>query len=437
MTGAPPRPRTTGSKAHRAWKCPASVVLPQCEDDDQEERSDPARRRGKAIHRYLERVREIGHDDALSEATVEHMGHDEAFLTLINALDLDALPVFLSTEVAFRYNWRTGLAIELGRNLDRAYDSTEHGPPGPDHIDLTIDIDGIEDRPDGRRGLASDYKSGHTKYPAPDRFAQTMLAAQCVRVVYGCVDVVVELIHIHDDGTHHSVRRIVDEWDLDAFVADFRASRELIDHWEAEYRAGRPLGLHEGPHCNYCPARKQCPAKVALVKSIPAELVAMGVESHSFDDQNGTPTTELQVRPGALTVRNAADAWMMVERIEGVLGEIKKQLCGIAWNESIPLPDGRVLGRQETERRKLIGPKAASVLAELYGQQEAMRALTITTSISAVRTLVVAHKQPKQKIETRKGDGALDLVLAQMAKAGAIETKPTEVVRPHVPKKKP
>lgn len=446
----PVRIEITGSRVHRVWKCPASAILPQV---DQGDRNEPARRRGKQIHAYLERVRKVGVDSALAEQTVtrgeafdlasaestspdglpspvsvqEILDGNAALLALLRALDIDELPTWLATEVSFAWDWRAKTARELGRNLDRAYPQL-----GKTEIACTLDIVGHMMNPatDRRAALVSDYKLGHTKYPAPDRFGQTLLGALCVSGAWDSVgQVAVELIHIHDNGDHHKVRRWIGDWELDGFADELEAAMLLVDHWEAEYAAGRGVNVNEGEWCTYCPAYNQCPAKVALVRSIPAELRALGVTQGS----EGGP---LVVDERGITVSKSAEYWMAVERIEESLRHIKQEICNMAAFEPVPLPDGRVIGLLRTERRTLDGRVAAEVLDAKYGRQERESTVEVSCSMDALRKCVVRNLKTGEKIQKKDGTGTYDRVLAEIERKGGLGINSTDSVKPHVPKKR-
>lgn len=420
----------TGSRVHRIWKCPPSAVLPQVVADHS--KHEPARGKGKEIHRYLERVKTIG-EQALDE--MDNTPNRD----LCAAIDLDDVPVNLATEVAFAWNWRASTGRLLVGVGDRHYEIANPPIDWSCEIPATLDLVGVAGSSGGmarthltNRGYVGDYKSGHGKYPAPDQFGQLLLGALCVRAVYGCDDVVVELIHIHDDGTNHKARRTVNEWDLDAFAAELRAALELVDHWELELGAGRAVAAHEGPWCQHCDAYKSCPAKVALVKSIPDELLAMGVR---LDPESGA----LILAPGQLVAANPqrlADAWMMTERITEVLNRVKEEICSLAAYEPVPLPDGRVIGVLRTERRDLDGRITHQVLEKRYGRETADAAVDLESSFSAVHQAVQKHIQPGQKFKTKKKDGVEDAVIAEIERLGGIGLNTTESVKPHVPKKK-
>lgn len=429
--------RITGSKLHRVWKCPASAVIPQAERD--QSGSEPARDKGKAIHAYLETVKAKGKDAALAEAPKD-------LHPLLEALDLENLPVHLACEVAFAWNWRNSTARELGRspNLPRCGDGgVDYWKLGADwscEIPCTLDVVGVQENVERlrlhagtTRGYVGDYKSGHSKYPAPDLFGQTLLGALCVRSVYGCDDVVVELIHIHDNGSHHAARRTVNEWDLDVFEREVADAMNAI---EAERNnvsgpgdAWAELTPVEGPHCQWCDAFTSCPAKLALVRQIPEHLLTMGVRP---DPESGA----LTLTSGAISVRNAADAWMMAERIQDIVNRIKEEICSIGAFEPIPLPDGREIGHVHSERRSVNGRIAAEVLEKRYGREERDKRVTISVSMAELRFAAAAHLKQGEKIETKARTGVYDGLLAEIERLGGLELNTSDAVKPHVPKKK-
>jgi hypothetical protein len=423
--------KPTGSKVHRVWKCPASAVLPHDIDDDREAKSEPFRNRGKHLHRFLELVGSIGVESALDTV-------DKELRPLCRALDIGNLPTHLSTEVSFAYNWRTSEVRELGRNLGHRNYHLLPEPPTDDEIALTIDVCGAMTFTDANglevtRGYVGDYKSGWTKYPRPGEYGQTLLGALCVRAMLGTDDVLVELLHIDpDDGDHYTVRDVVDMWALDLFADELRAVMERLPELEEMYAGGVGLALHEGAHCAYCPALKHCDAKVAFVRSIPSELLSIGVAPSAS-------TGELVVATGAVTAARAARAFEVAEKIEAVCKAIKAEVCAIAFHTPVELSDGRIIERTVTSRRVVDGKTAAAVLEQRYGREQAMKAVDLKVSIEAIRDVVVANMDhnavPKPKIETAKKTGLLDVVLAEIERRGGLATNSSEVAKPKMPKK--
>lgn len=429
--------RPTGSKIHRVWKCPASAVLPQTEQDDG--RFEPARAKGQAIHRFLERAKAVGRPEALAEAPKE-------LLPLLEALDLEDLPVGLACEVAFAWNWQAGTARELGRGEalprkpDGAVDYDKLGVDWSREVPCTLDVVGVANGPAGcdSRGYVGDYKSGHVKYPAPDMFGQTLLGALCVKTLWGCDDVVVELIHIHDNGGHHKARRTVTDWELDTFERELRGAMYGIamhgtvapdDLWS-------PPDPVEGPWCDYCPAFRGCPAKIALVRQLPEKLYELGVRPGTLPDKNGVEQPALVLTPGMLTVRNASVAWMALEAIEDVIARAKQEICSIGAFEEIPLPDGRVIGHVHHEKRSVVGRIGAEVLEKRYGRETRDEFVELSVTMSALYQAARKNLKQGEKIETKAKNGAYDRLLEEIDRAGGIELHTSDAVKPHVPKRK-
>lgn len=410
----------TGSKWHRIWQCPPSAVRPQVVSDDREAKLEPARGRGLAIHKYLEQVKAVGKEQALADSPPE-------LIPLLSALDLEHLPVHLSTEVAFAYNWKTGAVRELGRNLGhRDYDSL--GVDWSCEIPCTLDVIGVQENEKGVFGFVGDYKTGFTRYPPPDKFGQTLLGGLCVRAIYKCTKVVLELIYIDEDGDHYPVRRVVDDWDLDIAERSFAKAMLALEQAEADEDAGRSHAYHEGRHCDYCDAFKNCGAKTAMVRAMPAELIRLGVK------QDGTGALELT--PGVITREVAANMFVAAEKIREAMGKVMTEVCGLAWSEPIPLADGRVIERYVTKKRDLDGRKAAAVLERRFGREGALEAIQIDVTFDSIRKLVAKRKAPDEKMETKRGDGALDVVLKEIENAGGIAANVSEVCKPHLPKKR-
>lgn len=424
----------TGSKIHRFWKCPPSIILPQIDDDE----PHPAAGRGREIHAFLENVKLVGRVEALARAPSDL----RVYLELLN---LDELPTHLSTEVAFAYDWKLRTAREIGQSIGRDYHGhlrrTGQAPLRDTEIPLTIDLAGGATLVGGhRRGYVGDWKSGRTKYPAPDRFGQTLLAGLCMRHVYQCVDVVLELVYLRSDGDHYVARRTVDEWDLDTFADELAAAHALADDAEREYIAGRGVTVREGPHCDYCPAFNHCPAKTALVRSIPAELAALGATAAVLRGEEA-PAVGTVIAGGVLSRERAADMWIATERIYEVLGRVRDEICGLAAYEEIELPDGRVIGRLVTRRESLDGKIAASVIEEWFGPEARAKAVDERVSKEALREVVVEHVNAKKAageklvIQSKKGDGVLDRALGEIERRGGVEVTVTDSIKPHVPRK--
>lgn len=440
----------TGSKLHRVWQCPASAILPQNSSEDLDARTEPARGKGHGVHKYLERVRIDGVEQALSLVPAD-------VVPLCKALDINKLPTHMSTEVAFAWNWKLQTARELGRNLGhRDYDSL--GVDWSCEIPTTVDVTGMaEFSPDGqfvkiRRGYIGDYKTGHTKYPRPAKYAQILIGAACIRYLWNLDDVIGELIYIDDDGESYVVRDLIDSWVLDPWERDITALMEGMPELDARFLAhgGGALPKREGPHCTHCSAFKDCSAKTGLIKAMPAELIKLGAKRDPkgglelvwVPKEGGKPdegSWELDLAPGAITVRNAAAVYEACERVEALCRKMRDEVCGIAYHQPIPLSDGRVIEPYQWKRREVDGRIAAVVLEKHYGRDKVLKKLDIKLSLSAIEELVRENidwkAKPRPVIKSQKGTGVFDKILKEIESAHGLATNVGEECKPHKPRR--
>lgn len=412
----------TGSKAHRVWKCSASAVLPQIESTE----SSPMRGHGKVIHRFLQRAKVDGRDVALSEIV------DEKVRTLCAVLDLDALPVHVATEVTFAWDWKARTGRELGRDLDRRYvepgflESIGVAPLGPTEHAVTVDILGGQTIGGSKRGLVGDYKTGRTRYPAPDKYGQTLLGALAAAKTHSFDEMFVDLIYIDKDGEHWRARRPLDEWDLETFADEWAASMSRVDVYEAEVIAGRTPNVIEGPHCEHCPAWKNCPAKLALATRLHTEVPRVA------GDEERAP----EYRAGVITRERAADAWIALDKFEDMIAAMREELKGLAYSEPIELPDGRIVGLYRDEKRRINAKAAIPIIREKYGDAGVEKVVMPKITLEAVRDLVASKRGPKDKITTKNGDGLFDKIIRQLEAANALDVTKSEYVKAFAPTKK-
>lgn len=433
-----PRVTPTGSKIHRIWKCPASIVLPQIDDDYDK----PAAGRGTDIHAFLENVKLYGREEALARAP-------EDLRVYLELLNLDELPTHLSAEVAFAYDWRMRTARELGRGIGRDYHGHLHrtgqAPLRATEIPITIDLAGGATLATGhRRAYVGDWKSGRTKYPTPDKFGQTLLAGLCMLYVFKADDVVLELIYLRHDGDHYTPRRTVDSWDLETFGDELKRASDLVEKAESDYLNGRGVSVTEGPHCDHCPAYKQCPAKVGLVRALPQELALLGATAPVLRGEEAPAIGTVAAGGAAINRTNAAALWMVTDRMLEILGRVREEICGLGAYGDIELPDGRVIGRLTTRREGYDGKIAAQVIEQLFGAEARDKHVELKVSKEALREAVVDHvrKQealgvPKKElvIQSKFGTGILDRAHKEIDARGGVEVSVTDSIKPHMPRK--
>ncbi len=394
----------TGSKLPLLMACPASFALPWIDEPP----GEPAIS-GKVTHAFLEACANDGLEDALLAAP-------EDMRPFLRGIDFERLTLDLQPEAAFALDWRFRKARYLGTGLGRDY-----GKLAETEIGLTTDLLGI-----GATMVAvDDYKTGHTRYGRPSKWAQTMGAALAASWAFGKPAARVGLIYVDSRGEVFPSRDDVDEWDLDAFADQLE--KAMIDAIEADRItwSGNAPDVRPGPHCVdlYCPAFRSCPAKSALVRHMPEHML------------------EVQ-RPGYLAPARLAKTWHQINEMKRVLGLIEQEIRELSYREPIDLGDGYELGPRERKVESLEARVTRDVLAGILGADYADNAVTLEVTKAAVeeQTKIWRDRNPKDDagkrvtITNQKGTGILDRILSEIRARGGSEYKITN--NPTVYKKK-
>lgn len=423
MSGVPPPIRPTGSKLHRLVRCAASAVLPWDVDERRDAATAPARDRGTAIHAFLEAVKIVGPAEALARIT------DPDVARLCRALDLANLPSHLATEVAMAWDWRKRTARLLGQNLGHRNYWALPEPPTADEIPFTADVMGGAP---GGLGYIGDYKTGHTRYPRPGEFAQTLIGGVCAAQLLPARELVLELLYLDHTGQCFPVRDRVDAWVLDAFADQLQDRMERLPGLQALHAGGAEIAATAGDHCQHCGAYKRCSTTIGLVRHLPRSLGEVGLTAVTSDVPD-TPD-----RASLVTAENAGRIYLQVERIEAALAAVKEEIHTLAWHHPVDLPDGRVIDRVERSTRAVDPQIAFAVLEARYDHATALGATDFKISLDAIKKAVGAHLDPaatpKQTIEGKHG--VFPQVLAEIDRRGGLHTNVSSFVRPHHPKRK-
>lgn len=426
----------TGSRLQRVLRCGASWVLPWDGDDAREAASEPARNRGKAVHAFLEHVKALGRDEALARVA------DPAVHQLCAALDLDRMPTHLATEVTAAWNFVRRTARVLGQNLGhRDYDALPD-PPTAEEIVFTTDVWGSS-APPGRatkRAYVGDYKTGHTRYPRPAAYAQTLIAACAAVQIMECEDAVLELLYLDDHGACFPVRDLAGPWELEAFADEVQRCMEALPGLEADHRRGIAIPSNHGDHCAHCGAAKHCSTNVGFLRELPAHLGNVGVVVQDPDrgQDPGDGTLNEVERRSVITAANAGRIYLQVERIEEQLAAVKEEIRNLSFHRPVVLPDGRVIEPVETVRRQLDPKIAFQVLEARYGHAAAMEATDFKISMKSVETTVAANLDPNATPrQTVTGPrGVLTAILDEIDRKGGLHKATSLSFAPRMPKKK-
>lgn len=359
----------TGSQLDRIARCEASAALPQVIDANDEDRD--ARDRGSVMHKFLDRVGEVGREIALGEV-------DEKFRGFCADIDLVKLAnrLSLSREVAVAYNFVDDTARLLKPVAPRAY---EIDPLR--EIAMTLDLVGVgEDSV-----FVGDYKSGHAWLPEPETSYQLGAGALAIARLFGKSKAQVEYIRIRDDGTPRKFSAQLDVFGLEAIAGRIGDLLRDLPERRIRVQAGEVPDVVEGRWCKYCPARQHCPAKTALIRNV-----------------LGDPQPVPYLLP--LTPESALRAYLLLKPAKDALQQIEGALYAYAKLTPIPLgsdEDGseRFFGELRRPGNEVLdGAITHQVLAELFGGAAANAAVSFETTKKAITDAVRKVLPPDAKI---------------------------------------
>lgn len=362
----------------RAILCPASTVLPAVDE------SSDAAHRGTAVHDFLCNAVPYGRDIALSKVPAEHREQCE----LVN---LDAIRDLIGDaevrcEVAFEYHPTTETACILGDNIGRNY------PNRPGCIYGTADLLLIWRDATGKAVDATvyDYKTGQMVEPAGTNWQIKTLATMASRA-FNLDDVDGGLLYVWGESVIPDVATF-GSFDLDAAAGELIQLVQRVEHAQARVDTGHVPDVQPSDQaCKWCPAKRACPARNALVKAAMAGSLEV-------------PTVDVK----ALSAEQLADAYKAVVRrykpiIEAFEDEIKAEV--LTRGESLDLGDGCALGIVPG-RETIDASVAFKVLEEKLG-----------TKLASEATKLSVTKESLKKVAKKDADKLLDAI----RKAGGVK----------------
>lgn len=358
----------TASALPRAFKCLASILLPQ--EDYRTEYAD----QGHERHGEMETSIVAGDLSAMPQKVQE----------LVEGMTVRA-------EVAVVYDAATRTARELGSQLGRSY-----GTLKPFETPGTIDMLAVGNG----RVVVGDWK-GYELVDEAERNRQTKLYALAAAAIYGVSEVTVCIAHLSRGDRAVDVA-VLDGFDLDSYALELQQL-----HVDAAKAAPDPHA-HERPgsHCKYCPSFLACKTQKALAEQ--------------------AKTNELASRINALIPfendDEAADAYELAEKIGMLLTRLRGSLAARAKERPIPLHNGRMYGEVEKlGNRALDGDKAYEIVRAKYGQAVADAAVKREASQKGIETAL------KNAGVTPFGP-AKEAVLQELADRGGITRKRSVVL---------
>lgn len=358
--------RPSGSSLHLLHHCPASHAFGQIYTDGE------AAQRGKRAAAEKERERKLGGEWA--------------------------------PEVTLYYDVEAGTARVIGKSMGRDYSDLREN-----EIAMTADAIGES----GDAVLILDDKVKRT-YEVPARqHAQLRALALAACRASGKDRATVTWIkwdpNAYDQGEwveNYRDSADLDDFELDVIADEIRDSHRAWRRAVKDVEAGRSPNVSEGPWCQWCPARKVCPAKVGLIRAALAQPV-------SFVD-------ELK----ALAPEQAGELYARLRPLQSLLHALRAEIEEYAKHDPVPLPDGSVL--MLTEGRAVERVVKADVVARYLSGQ-----FSVDVALEACEL-----KASKASIERAlKGvSGDSKGVLQYLREAGAIQKVAGEpkvdVVRP-------
>jgi hypothetical protein len=393
----------TASEMGRAAACPASAALPHVHS------VIPAGVRGSVGHQFLERVG-AGDEPA---AVLEEMD-DGPMRTLCAAIHLDRIPTGCVPEVALAWNPYTDRGRELGRRIGRRY--KEHGLDDQE-LAGTADIAGMLHMSQiGDRGCPTvyvgDYKFGWRADPWQLR-ALCLYAARA----YGANAARGEFIRVRDDGSVWRSTFDFDAFDLAVAAQDIRGVLGTVEIASEAIRDGRLPTVHEGTHCDFCPAWAHCPAKGAAIARLGSGKVLEPLAS---------------LLP--FTPEQAGHAYQKIGALKGLIrridDEIKRALDQFG---SLPLPGGGYVQRVQAEgNEELDGHVLHRVVTAELGREWADQSVELAATKERLKR-VLTSAQELGIIPPRRRAAVERKIMQAVREAGGIKrpmTMKTVTVHP-------
>lgn len=333
----------TGSKLELLERCPAAGALPAVWTESTDDQLA-----GTARHRFVQRAREIGRDEALAEIPA-----DAPWRAQCEALPIEDLPPG-DHELAYAYDVATDTARCLGAWLDRAYQV------GPTEVSGTADLvcPPTAERP---RWLVIDFK-GEEEVTAAATNLQIGFYGLCVARVQ-CVDEIdVAIGYLGHGGAIRWDRATLGPFDIEAVAERVRNVHVAVEAARALLAEGGTPDFAVGLHCRRCPALVMCPAQVALVRE-----VALSVRPDATDASDVVQRMTTSLAP--LSEEDAGRAWVRVQLLEELISAMKASLRARAEVKGLPLPGGEYLMPSEVVRRSIVIENALPVLRKRFGDQ--------------------------------------------------------------------
>lgn len=382
----------TPSSLPRLRHCLGGAVFPSSSE------VQPSMSRGTALHAYLEALTNGATREA-ALASVPPEWREDA-----EAIDLDALPPLTSAsaEVALAWDVETDECRVLGVGFTREQAKAACRPG-----EMPMLLDRVGATGPGA-GFVGDWKTGRAEHLAPAaEHWQVLTYGSVALLAYGWDEVTVALCRVDMSPPRWDATRL--DWlGATAHLARVRALLERAEKAQVAYvERGESPPLRLGVWCEWCPAARQCPAKVG------AALAVLSGEAETALANRGELTPEAA---GALW-------WRLKHHALPTLERMLKDLEGIARAEPLPLPDGGTLREVEEGKESVVPAVAYQWIEANLGTAVAKQAVTMEPSCSwaSLERAVRKHHMPRLMAEWERAGKqgrkpALSRVMAQLRK---------------------
>lgn len=381
-----PRGLPTGSKLELALACAASQALGHVDT------AFKSGEDGKAKHEALAEA-----IDPVIGAAYNPPPHLVAFLDSLNDDPATLAPIRGSrAEVTLAWDYQHDAGRELGARLERAYSMAKPTEYVGTADYLRVEADCV---------MVADLKTGMAEVTAPGRNPQLRFLALAACRANGLQRARVGILHAPEGRAPWWSWAELDAFELEVVAMDLRKLAERIGYARNDADKGRMPWLNAGEHCQWCPARFACPARVGMAKAMASDPSGYALSlKHGLEDDG---------------LASAALArWQAARRI---LDEVGAALHARAKERPIPTADGMVWGPVESTREVIDAEAAWPVIEELVGPDSVRAAFTVETSKAGIERAVKAAKAAGKLDGTIKAGVAM--AMEGLRSAGAITTK--------------
>jgi RecB family exonuclease len=337
----------TASAVERVMACPASEAL------DHVQTESHYSERGRAIHDFLEQLTlargrglslELARKEALELISLE-------WRPVCEAIDVRRLPPLERFAPEYAMAWRPmppdASEPEEYKALGALGSHRGYRAAGIDDSWLagTADLIAIGVRENGQRvAVVGDWKSGWSKRTEARRNPQLLFLAKMAMFLFDCPTAEVFLIVVEEGVPPRVDHATVGAWDMAVFTEELYRALEEVKLAHQVRRANGQLRQAAGPHCTHCPAFVHCPAKRALIASIPAGT-ALDFRHAGEDDQ--------------LAI---AQRFEWFQEAEAAMARVKAAFREWAMTRPITLSDGKVYGPVLVGKEEIDGAAALELV---------------------------------------------------------------------------